>query len=173
MEASDKSVTDVPVRLVIRYSNGIMQSGVARCIAMKGHVLRVLTRDQYETGSKLTAMAAFLPGTTLAIVGRVARGQEAGTWIVDLTLRPTVAPSADLKKPIQEASPEALRGAAAGLAARLDVAGWIPYKTAAFEGVGSAERGLRLAATELAVYALLEEKGYASKNALVNRVRKG
>lgn len=173
MNGQDKPVADLPVRLVIRYSNGIMQSGVARAVAMKGTVLRVTTREQYETGWKLTAMAAFLPATTPAIVGKVARGTEPGTWTVDLTLRPVAPSLTSLNRDIQEGSPAALRATAASLASRLDLLGPLPYRKAAFDGATEADRGLRLAATELAVYALLETIGLASKEILMHRLRKG
>src|SRR5580658_6051781 len=92
MEDTSQKIADAAVRLVCRYSNGIMESTVARAIGMKGPVLRVLCRTQYEMGVQVTVMAAFLPRTTPGQVTAVLRGEEPGSWVVDLRLRSVAMP---------------------------------------------------------------------------------
>jgi hypothetical protein len=168
-------IADAPVRLVCRYSNGILESTVARAMAMKGSVLRVICRTNYEPGIQVTVMAAFLPRTTPGQITSVSRGKEPGTWIVDLRLRavamPVIAGAVQVE---QETAPlVAMREAAGTLARRLDAAGWIPFYHAAFERAPASERPAMLAATETAVFSLLEERGLVSMSVLLNRIGKG
>src|ERR1022692_2604307 len=174
MDESPK-IADAPVRLVCRYSNGIMESTMARGVAMKGSVLKVLCRTQYEVGIKMTVMGAFLPHTTPGQVIAVLRGQEPGMWVVDLRLRPVAAPvTAKVDQEEQHTAPIlAMRDAAVTLAKRLDAAGWVPFFHAAFEHSSPSERPAMLAATEMAVFALLEERELASTDELLARIGKG
>jgi hypothetical protein len=66
-----------------------------------------------------------------------------------------------------------MREAAGRLANRLDAAGWIPFFNAAFEKSSPTERPAMLAATEMAVFALLEERELASTPELLARIGKG
>jgi hypothetical protein len=170
MEDASK-VTDAAVRLVCRYSNGIMESTVARAITMKGAVLRVMSRTSYEMGVQVTVMAAFLPRTTPGQVTAILRGEEPGTWVVDLRLRSVAMPLATAAPVESETAPILeMREAAVRLAKRLDAAGWIPFFNAAFERSSPTERPAMLAATEMAVFALLEERDLAGATELLARI---
>ncbi len=171
----ESNVANAAVRLVCRYSNGIMESAVARAVEMKGSVLRVTCRTNYEPGIKVTVMAAFLAHTTPGQITSVSRGAEPGTWVVDLRLRPVAAPMVGkTEQEEQHTAPVvAMREAAATLAKRLDFAGWVPFYHAAFERATSSERPAMLAATETAVFSLLEERGLANMGALLDRIGKG
>jgi hypothetical protein len=174
MEDSPK-VVDAPVRLVCRYSNGIMESTVARGMEMKGGVLRVTCRRNFEVGIQMTVMAAFLAHTTPGQVTAVRRADEPGTWVVDLRLRALAMPAITATVQVQsETAPVvAMREAAGTLAKRLESAGWIPFFHAAFERATASERPAMLAATEMAVFSLLDERGLASLDPLLNRIGKG
>jgi hypothetical protein len=168
-------VVDASVRLVCRYSNGIMESAVARGMEMKGGVLRVICRTNYEVGVQVTVMAGFLPRTTPGQVIVVKRGEEPGTWVVDLRLRALAMPviTATVQVESERAPVVAMREAAGTLAKRLDSAGWIPFFQAAFAHAAASERPAMLAATEMAVFSLLEERGFASMGPMLNRIGKG
>jgi hypothetical protein len=168
-------VVDAPVRVVCRYSNGIMESTVARGIMMKGNVLRVLCRTSFDPGIQVTVMAGFLARTSPAQIAAVTRGKEPGTYVVDLRLRPTAMSVVSGPVKMEPETPPAtrLKEAARTLAARLDSAGWVPFYGAAFERATPSERPAMLAATEVAVYTLLEERGLTSVRVLLNRIGKG
>jgi len=165
-------VEDQPVRIICRYANGLMQSSVARGISMKNGVLAVQTRESFETGILVTVMASFLEKTQPAQVTSYKRGPEAGIFLMELTLRPAAAPIAAKTGDIAEASGERFRQAAETLSQRLETAGWIPYFQAAFERAAAAERGPFLAATEMAVFSLLEKDGMANASMLKMRVER-
>jgi hypothetical protein len=174
MEDASQKIADAAVRLVCRYSNGIMESTVTRAIGMKGSVLRVMSRTNYEMGVQVTVMAAFLPRTTPGQVTAVLRGEEPGTWVVDLRLRSVAMPLAAAAPVESDTAPIIeMRDAAVRLARRLDAAGWIPFFNAAFERSSATERPAMLAATEMAVFALLEERDLASSTELLARIGKG
>jgi hypothetical protein len=166
---------DQPVRIICRFANGLMQSSVARSISLKGNVLSVQTRDSFEKGILVTVMASFLEKTHAAQVTSYKRGTEAGTFLMELALRPVAAPIVGKSSDIAESSDEVFRQAAGTLSKRLEAAGWIPYYQAAFEKATASERGPFLAATEMAVFTLLERDGMADASmlkALVERERK-
>ena len=167
-------VTNAPVRIVCRYANGIVQSAIARGISLKDDVLRVFTREAYEVGVQVTVMSAILPHASMARVTAKKRGEEPGSFVIDLLLRESLghAPKAEA---LEEGSSEAFRAAANALAERLYSAGRVPYRQAAFDGASPADRPLYLAATEKAVFTLLAEKGLADMktfNAKIERQKK-
>ena len=159
-------VVDVAVRLTCRFSNGLTQSVIARGIAMKDRVLRVQVREKYEAGVQLSVIAPFLSRITPAHVTAFGRGAEPGTFLVDLTLKDFMEPAVTATGTVVEFSAASLKETARALAGRLQGAGRLPYQKAAFAGVPLAERPRMLAVTELAVIALLEEKGLASRSLL-------
>ena len=176
MDEGAAKVADTPVRIVCRFANGLMQSSVARGISLVERVLRVSTREPLEVGVQVTVMGAFLTRINPAQITSVKRGKEPGSYIVELTLRtmptPIAAPIAAKTTDISEGSNAALRQAATSLANRLQTAGWIPYHRAAFERAAAVDRPLYLAATEIAVFSLLAEKGLADLNLLRSRIGK-
>jgi hypothetical protein len=172
MEDAVKKVADQPVRIVCRFANGIMQSSVARGVSMKNNVLTVQTRESFETGIKLTVMAAFFEKTQPAQVTSYKRGPEPGIFLMDLTLQQAAGPISMKNAEISEGSGEAFRQAAGILSKRLETAGWIPYYQAAFEKATASERGPFLAATEMAVFLLLERDGMANVSMLKTRVER-
>jgi hypothetical protein len=169
MEDAAKKVADQPVRIICRFANGLMQSSVARGISLKNNVLSVQTRESFETGIQVTVMAAFLEKTQPARVTSYKRGAEPGSFMMQLTLRPPISTKT---AEIAESSGEIFRLAAGTLSKRLATAGWIPYHQAAFERAAASERGPFLAATEVAVFSLLEEKGLANASMLKTSVER-
>lgn len=171
--ASTGKVENQPVRIICRFANGLMQSSVARGISLKGETLTVQTRESMEPGIQVTVLAPFLGHTQPALVISCKRDAEAGTFLLSLSLRRIIAPLAQKTEDIDEAEAgDALRRAADTLSKRLETAGWIPFHQAAFERAADSERGPMLAATEMAVFTLLEEKNLTSLALLKARVER-
>jgi hypothetical protein len=167
-------VENQPVRVICRYSNGIIQTALARAVSMDDNVLRVTTRESFEAGVPVTVMAPFLSRTTPGQVTSYKRTEEAGVFAMELKLRPTLAPLAQKTTDIDDASSELsgakFRESCATLVKRLEKAGWIPYRDAAFLRSAVAERPGLLAATEVAVYSLLADRGLADMSELRRRI---
>ena len=79
-------VAAAPVRLICRYSNGVVKSFLARGVSRKDELLRVLTSEQFEPGIELTVMAPFLSAAQSCRVMGIQRGHEPGYSLLELRL---------------------------------------------------------------------------------------
>jgi hypothetical protein len=149
-------VAGTSVRLICRYTNGVVKSFLSRAISFEGKKLQVLVNEQFEPGIPLTVMSTFLPASRIGRVMKVERGQQAGWFIVEVSLQPPVPVPA---KPKATAQPQpehvSFTSIAGNLAARLEAAGGVPYYKAAFETAAVSEKQAISACTAAAVFLLL------------------
>ena len=180
-----KRVADTPVRLMCRYSNGIVKSYLARALSFEskgegqgeGQVLRVLTNEQFEPGIPLTAMAAFLPSNMVGRVTAVTRSERPGYFVLELSLR-LPPPAAPKPQPVPAPAAQTLQARqaltrfAAALAGRLEASGNVPLYNAAFECAMVNEKQGFLVSTAVAVFLLLAQKEQVDSAQVLGRLRK-
>ena len=169
------SKTPVPVRLSLRYSNGIVLSHNARALSYDEASLRVLSSHPLEQGATLSVLAPFFDGITTCWVFGISRSPEQpGYFELDLQFakKPILvsqSPVARRKQPRQ-----AERVAAQGAIERL-ITGLYRLPPPPFSQVlrelPPESRSAALVASAAAVIFLLHEKGIVNLGRLVQNVR--
>ncbi len=167
MDAS--KIAGSPVRLICRYSNGMVKNFVARAVSLDGQALEILCTEGFEPGIGLTIMAGFLSGQQSSRVAAVKRDPKAG-FLVSLLLDPvTVAKPLPKAVKTSSAAKAAFSRYAKQLADKLAFAGKTPYRKAAF---GRGVQQGYVAVTAAAVLMLLAEKNQLDALAVLERVKK-
>ena len=173
--AADFHDSPVPIRLSLRYPNGLVLSRVARALSCDDKTLRVLSSERYEAGTTLTVVAPFLQGISTCWVLGISRNQEQPGYfeiVLGFVKKPVAvaAPaSARRKQPSQEernAIAEAVEMLTAGLY-RLPA----PKISRVLKEIPAEMRGLSLMAAAAAVIHLLREKGLVKVSLLFRNVR--
>ena len=170
----------VPVRLSLRYSNGMVVSHNTRALSYDENSLRVLSNCGFEKGTTLTVLAPFFEGITTGWVFGIARSQEQpGYYELVLQLakkqlakKPVFAPATAAVQPKQpnlppsDAMQEATEKLIAGLY-RLP----LPRFSRVLEEIPTELRPASLVISVTAVIFLLQTKGHVNLSRLVQDVR--
>jgi len=166
-----------PVRLSLRYANGMVISHNARALSYDEKSLRVLSSQQFEKGTTLSVLAPFFEGITTCWVFGIARSREQPGYyelVLEFAKKPAIAAA---PSSAQRAQPnptqrnemrEAIENLTTGLY-RLPA----PRFSQVLRELPSELRSLALTASAAAVIFLLQEKGLVDLNRLVREARKG
>ena len=166
----------VPVRLSLRYPNGMVISHNARALSYDEKSLRVLSSHQFEKGTTLSVLAPFFEGIATCWVFGIARSKEQPGYY-ELVLEfakklavvavPAPASRTQPTPPQRNEMKETVERLTAGLY-RLPA----PPFSQALREIPSEQRSLALVAGAAAVISLLQEKGLVDLSRLVREARK-
>lgn len=166
-----------PVRLSLRYANGMVVSHNARALSYDEKSLRLLSSQQFEKGTTLSVLAPFFEGIATCWVIGIARSQEQPGYfelVLEFAKEPTLvaapasAPRTQRNQPHQNEMREAIERLTTGLY-RLPS----PRFSQVLLELPSDLRSLALTASAAAVIFLLQEKGLVDLGRLVREARKG
>ena len=181
----------VAVRLAYRYPNGSMISYSARALSRGEETLRVLVKEQFETGTGLSVWAPFQDGLTPYRVFRVIKSKKQPGYF-EILLRhadaAAIANQARAKRPTQKAQSGAKVSAApptapppalppdsvAGAAERVaDVLAQTPFCrfSEAMRRIPDESRPFALMAAAAAVLSQLEERDLVHTRSLFIRAK--
>ena len=167
--------TPVPVRLSLRYSNGLTVTHNARALSYDENSLRVLSSQPFEQGATLSVLVPFFDGiTTCWVVGIVGSKDQPGYFELDLQFvkKPILvsqSPAARRKQP-RRAEHAAARETIEQLITGLYRLPPPPFSQAIRE-LPPESRSPALVASAAAVIFLLHEKGLVNLGRLVQNVR--
>ena len=166
----------VPVRLSLRYANGMVISHNTRALGYDEKLLRVLSSQPFEKGTTLSVLAPFFEGIATCWVFGIARSKEQPGYyelVLEFARKPEAvvvpAPAARTQPsaPQRSEMKEAVERLTAGLY-RLPT----PRFSQALREIPSEQRSLALIAAAAAVIFLLQEKGLVDLGRLVREARK-
>lgn len=162
----------VPVRLSLRYSNGIVLTQSARALSYDENSLRVLSSQPFEQGATLSVLASFFDGITTCWVFGISRSRDRpGLFELDIqfakkSVLVSQSPAARQKQPRQPARQEPIEHLLTGLY-RLP-----PLRfSQVLREISPESRFAALVAATAAVIFLLQEKGIVNLGRLVQNVR--
>ena len=165
----------VPVRLSLRYSNGMVVSHNTRALSYDENSLRVLSNCGFEKGTTLTVLAPFFEGITTGWVFGIARSQEQPGYyelVLQLDKKPVSAPATAAVQPKQPNLPpsDAMQEATEKLIAGLYRVP-PPRFSRVLEEIPPELRPASLVISVTAVIFLLQTKGHVNLSRLVQDVR--
>jgi len=168
--------SQAPVRLALRYANGVVISHNARALSYDEKSLRVLSSQQFDMGTTLSVLAPFFEGiATCWVIGVVRSPEQPGYYelALEFAKKPVMlavsapAPRAQRSQLYQNEMAEAIELLTTGLY-RLPP----PRFSQVLRELPSELRSLALTASAAAVIFLLREKGLVDLNRLVRESRK-
>lgn len=165
------SKSPVPVRLSLRYSNGLTLTHNARALSYDEDSLRVLSTQQFEQGMTLSVLAPFFDGITTCWVFGIARSKEQpGYFELELQFakKPVLVPQSPSGKRSQSrpAMQESVERLITGLY-RLPA----PPFSRVIRELPPEMRPAALVAAAAAAIFLLQEKGLVNLDRLVREIR--
>jgi hypothetical protein len=175
------SKSPTPVRLSLRYSNGVVESHNVRAIGYDENTLRVVSSREFEKGSTLTVLAPFLEGISTCWVFGCARSQELpGSFelVLQFAKRPVFATASPTPLPHQQKQRAPARhDAMMQEATELLINGLYrlppPRFSQVLHEIPAELRSAALVSAAAAVVFLLQQKGLVNLGRLIGDVQKG
>jgi len=167
--------TPVPVRLSLRYSNGIVLTHNARALSYDENSLRVLSSQPFEKGATLSVLAPFFEGITTCWVFEIAGSKDQpGYFELDLQFvkKPVLVSQSPVvrRKLPRKAEQVAVREAIERLITGLYRLPSPPFSQVLRE-LPPESRSTALVAAAAAVIFTLQRKGLVNLDRLVRNVR--
>lgn len=170
--------TPVPVRLSLRYSNGIVLTHNVRALSYDENALRVLSSQPFEQGATLTVLAPFFDGIATCWVFGISKSQEQpGYFEIDLQFakKPVLVSQAPQSPAARRKQPRPAQRVAAQEAIEHLITGLYRLPSPPFSQVirelPPTSRSAALVASAAAVIFLLQGKGIVNLDRLVQNVR--
>jgi len=177
--AATISKSPTPVRLSLRYSNGVVVSHNARALACDENSLRLLSSQEFEKGSTLTVLAPFLDGiATCWVFGCVRSRELPGCFelVLHFAKKPAFAAVSALARPQEQKQRTSLRDEALQDATELLINGLYrlppPQFSQVLHEIPPELRSPALVSAAAAVIFLLQQKGSVNLVRLIGDVRK-